>query len=186
MNGRGWLVLGALTLAAAPLPAQPQTPVFRADARAVTVNVSVKRGNLPVQGLTAGDFRLYDNDVLQEVTAITFDAVPVDVSLVVDTSGSTFPALDDLRDGIRRMTQFLRSTDRVRVLTMGNAVVDAIPWQSGEIADASGMALADGEISLVADSVLVALLHRTPPDRRHVTVALTDGFDNAVLCPLTR
>jgi VWFA-related protein len=183
MNGRGPLVVGVLAVCAAPLLGQQQAPVFRADTSAVTVNVSVKNGNVPVPGLTADDFRLYDNDVLQDVTAITFDAVPVDVSLVVDTSGSTFPALDDLRDGVRKMTQFLRPIDRVRVLTMGNAVVAAIPWQSGEIADVSAIALADGQMSLIADSTLVALLHRAPPDRRHLTVALTDGFDRCSLVP---
>lgn len=127
MNRHGWLVLGVLSVHAASLLGQQQAPVFRADTSAVTVNVSVTRGNVPVEGLTADDFRLYDNDTLQEVTAVTWEAVPVDVSLVVDTSGSTFPALDDLREGLRRMTQFLRPADRVRVLTMGNAVVNAIP-----------------------------------------------------------
>jgi VWFA-related protein len=34
---------------------------------------------------------------------------------------------------------------------------------------------------LVADSVLVALLHRADPDRRHLVVALTDGEDSCSL-----
>jgi hypothetical protein len=159
------------------LGGQSRTPVFRADADTVAVNVSVKRGTIPALSLTAEDFRLYDNDVAQRVAAVSMDAVPVDVSFVVDLSGSAFRDLETARDAVRRMATFLRPTDRFRVLTMGNAVINAVPWQPAGPPDTSRIQFALGHISLVADSVLGALLHRADPDRRHLVVALTDGED---------
>jgi len=160
---------------------QSQPPVFRAEAEAVTVSVSVRQGNVPAQGLTTSAFRLFDNDVLQEVTAVSQDSVPTDVSIVVDTSGSAFPDLNTAREAVRGMTAFLRPVDRVRVLTMGNAVVNALPWQVPPQVDTSRIQLVPGQISLVSDAVLMAMFHRTSPERRHLVVALTDGED---LCSL--
>jgi hypothetical protein len=80
------------------------------------------------------------------------------------------------------MTGFLRPSDRFRVLTMGISVINAIPWQPAGLPDTSRIQFTLGYISLVADSVLVALLHRADPDRRHLVVALTDGED---ICSLT-
>ena len=164
------------------LAAQQSQPVFRVGADAVSVNVSVKSGNNPVLGLTAADFRLFDNDVPQRVQAVSLDAVPLDVSLVVDTSGSAFPRVETAREAVRGMVALLRTVDRFRVITMGNAVMNTVPWQHGGSPDVSSINLVLGQISLVYDSVLVALLHPTASDRRHVVVALTDGED---WCSLT-
>jgi hypothetical protein len=164
------------------LAAQEPQPVFRVGADAVAVNVSVKRGSNPVLGLTTQDFRLFDNDVLQDVRAVSLDTVPLDVSIVVDTSGSAFPRIETAREAVRGMVALLRPADRFRVLTMGNAVISTIPWQQTGTVDVSGIHLVPGQISLVHDSVLVALFHRTAPDRRHLVVALSDDLD---WCSLT-
>jgi VWFA-related protein len=128
-------------------------------------------------GLTASDFRLYDNDVLQRVDAVSMEAVPLDVSIVVDLSVSAVLDVDTPRDTVRRMVAFLKPTDRFRVITMANSVVQAVPWQDAGPPDTSKIELVPGRITLVADSILMALLHRPNPDRRHLVVALTDGED---------
>jgi hypothetical protein len=103
--------------------------VFRIAADAVAVNVSVKRGNVPTLGLAAEDFRLFDNNVSERVAAVSMDAVPVDVSFVLDLSMSIAWDVETARDAVRRMATLLRPTDRFRVLTMENSVVNAIPWR---------------------------------------------------------
>jgi VWFA-related protein len=180
---RGTAIVGLFGAWVAVLSGQSQPSVFRADADTVAVNVSVKRNNLPVLGLTAADFRLYDNDVLQRVAAVSMDAVPVDVSFVVDLSPSVFLDLASAREAVRRMATFLKPADRFRVLTMGNSVVNAVPWQPAGPPDTSRIQGSLGHISLVADSMVLALLHRTDPDRRHLVVALTDGQDICSLAP---
>jgi hypothetical protein len=174
--------VGLLGASAGLFSAQDQAPVFRASADAVAVNVSVRNGNNPVLGLTAQDFRLYDNDVLQHVEAVSMDAVPLDVSVVVDLSSSVRWYRDEPRDAVVRLVASLRPTDRFRVITMENAVVLALPWQRVGAPDTSMIHPVPGSISLVADSILMALAHRPDPARRHLVVALTDGED---LCSLT-
>jgi VWFA-related protein len=171
------LVFAIVCASVALLAGQNQPPVFRVGTDSVAVNVAVTRGSNPVPGLTADDFRLYDNDVLQHVAAVGQDAVPLDVSIVLDLSGSAFRDLDTARDAVRRMVSLLRGADRFRVLTMGVGVVNAVPWQPALEPDLSRIHFVLGHISLVADSVFAALLYRTDPDRRHLVVALTDGED---------
>ena len=170
-------LFGVLGVCAATLNAQTQPPVFRADADAVAVNVSVKKGSNPVLGLATADFRLFDNNILQEVSAVSVDAVPINVSFVIDAQPLVFPDVDTAREALGGMAALLRPSDRFRVLTMGNAVVNAIPWRYAGMPDASAIQLVPGEVNLVTDSVFMALFHRTDPDRRHLVVALTTGSD---------
>jgi hypothetical protein len=178
------IVVGIVGTWVALLGGQSQPSVFRIAADAVAVNVSVKRGNIPTLGLAAEDFRLFDNNVPQRVAAVSMDAVPVDVSFVLGLGPDILTQIvawdvETPRDAVRRMATLLRPTDRFRVLTMGNSVVNAVPWQLAGPPDTSKIQYAPS--SLVADSVLVALLHRADPDRRHLVVALADGQDRCSL-----
>jgi hypothetical protein len=161
---------------------QSAPPVFRVAADAVAVNVSVKRGKVPVLGLTEADFRLYDNDVQQHVAAVSMGAVPLDVSIVVDLSSSiAWEDVDTPREIVRRLVALLSPSDRFRVLLMGNSVVQAVPWQPAGPPDTSKIQPMPGLITLITDSVLLALSHHADPDRRHLVVALTDGIEQCSL-----
>jgi hypothetical protein len=178
---RSGAILGLLGVSIALLRGQSAPPVFRVAADAVAVNVSVKRGNIPVLGLAAEDFVLYDDDVRQRVAAVSIDAVPIDVSFVLDLSSSVASYEDAPRDAIERMVAFLRPADRFRVVTMEKSVVQGVPWQPAGPLDTSKIQPVPGLISLVTDSVLVALAHDVAPDRRHLIVAMTDGEDQCSL-----
>ena len=90
------LAVAAAGLAAAPLggsqtttaPAQDPAPVFRAGADLVTVEASVRRDRRAVVGLTAADFELLDNGVAQEISDVTYEKLPIDVTVVLDVSSS--------------------------------------------------------------------------------------------------
>jgi hypothetical protein len=180
MIGRSWPALVVLAVGAAGLEAQSQLPVFRASAETVAVNVSVTQGRTLVTGLTARDFRLYDNDVPQEVSAVSLDAVPLDVSIVLMIHG-VWGDPDRHRDDVREMVAFLRPIDRVRVLTTRNGVAST-PWQPPSELDTSVIHPMLG-VQLLADSVLVALFHRAAPDRRHLVVTIAYEADQCSLTP---
>ncbi len=164
--------------AAAALPAQSaqSKQIFRASAVSVAVNASVKKGNNVVANLTAKDFRLTDNGVEQTIEAVSIESVPVDVTLFLDTSGSTAGKLGDMKEDIRGIMKLLRPEDRFRLLTIGDSVYETVPWApAGTTVDLNFSAV--GGISLIQDALVMALLHKPAADRRHLVVGLTDRRD---------
>ncbi len=168
----GMLLLGGASVAAR----RHQT--FRAATEAVIVSASVERSNRIVTGLTARDFAVSDNGVAQTVDSVTVDSLPIDLTIVYDTSPSQSHRLDRFKDDIRRMAAMLRAEDRLRVLAFGadRQVVDLAGWQP-PAAELQTDRAATVPVSLVNDAPLLALVHRPAAGRRHLIVALTDGVD---------
>jgi VWFA-related protein len=150
--------------------------VFRARTDLVAISASVKRGNAPVANLEAADFRVTDNGVAQSIDAVTIEAVPLDVTLFMDTSGSTAGALDRMKKNVVSIAGMLRPDDQFRLLTIGLSVEVRVPWQPAGKPIALDMKAVPG-ISLVYDALFVALTHTPAPGRRHLIVAMTDGRD---------
>jgi VWFA-related protein len=150
--------------------------VFRARTEVVAISASVKRGNAPVANLTAADFRLTDNGVAQAIEAVTIESVPLDVTLFMDTSGSTAGALDRMKRNVVAIAGMLRPEDQFRLLTIGLSVDTAVPWQRAGNRLSLDMKAVPG-ISLVYDALFVALTHQPAAGRRHLIVAMTDGQD---------
>jgi hypothetical protein len=166
----------ALSIVSASMPVRDQQPVFKTGALTVSVNASVKRGNKVVAKLTAKDFRLTDNQVEQTIEAVSIESVPVDVSLFLDTSGSTAGKLDDMKRDVQGIIRLLRPGDRFRLLTIADSVEQPVNWvPAGTAVNLSFQAV--GGISLVHDALVEALLHRPEADRRHLVVAMTDRRD---------
>ena len=150
--------------------------VFRARTESVAISASVKRGNAPVANLTANDFRLTDNGVPQSVEAVTIESVPLDVTLFMDTSGSTAGALDRMKSNVITIAKMLRPDDQFRLMTIGLSVDTPVPWQRAGSPISLDMKAVPG-ISLVYDALFVALTHTPATGRRHLIVAMTDGED---------
>ena len=165
-----------LVLAGAGLTAQDQRPVFRSRADAVVVNAAVRRGNVPALGLQPADFRLLDNGVVQTVTSLDYEAVPIDVTLFLDTSPSLSGLLEELKRDMAKIAAMLRPGDRLRLLTFGYQVDDVFGWRPAG-ADLPLEIARVGRLSSVSDAILLALLHRPQVDRRHLVIAMTDAMD---------
>jgi VWFA-related protein len=153
-----------------------QRGVFRAQTEIVSISVSVKRGNAPVGTLTTSDFALFDSDVAQNIEAMTIESVPLDVTLFMDTSGSTAGALDRMKRNVASIAAMLRPDDRFRLLTIGLRVQTAVPWQRAGSPITLDMEAVPG-ISLIYDALAVALAYEPDAGRRHLIVAMTDGED---------
>jgi VWFA-related protein len=163
-------------LAALSLSTFAAAQVFRSGIDLVSVDVSVKSGNRVVAGLTAADFRLYDNGVLQQVEAVSIEDVPIDVTIFHDTSVSQGGRIDSLKRDIVTVAGLLRAGDRIRLLTFDDQVQDAFGWQpAGSAPDVSRVKM--GRISPVYDALVAAFLHRPETGRRHMVLALTDAAD---------
>ena len=142
----------------------------------MAISASVKRNNAPVANLSTADFRLTDNDVPQSIEAVTIESVPLDVTLFMDTSGSTAGALDRMKANVLAIAKMLRPDDQFRLLTIGLSVETPVPWQRAGNPIALSMKAVPG-ISLIYDALFVALTHTPETGRRHLIVAMTDGED---------
>lgn len=163
---------------AAATPDRQDQPLFRTRATAVSLDVSVKRGNRPVTGLTAADFQVTDNGVPQMVEQVFTDALPIDVTLVIDSSGSTAALIDEIRQNAREILGLLRPDDRTRVLIIEEIPYELLPLQRAGDGIVLPRERLHGGLSSVHDTILAGLVARSDPDRRRLLVAITDGLDN--------
>jgi VWFA-related protein len=83
----------------------------------VPVLVSDRNGRY-LSGLTARDFKLYQDKVEQPISV--FDAVeePLNVALLIDTSKSTIPVLDDIKNAGVKFLKELRTQDRAIIVAV--------------------------------------------------------------------
>lgn len=161
----------------------PQQPaaVFRAGADVVAVNASVQRDRRPVPGLTAADFELLDNGVPQEISDIAYEKLPIDVTLLLDTSASvTGPVLDELRRALRDVRTDLGTADRVRLVTFNMRVRRLVDFSqpAATLDDALARVAGEGS-SAVFDGLAVALTAPEIPGRRRLIVLFSDGQDSS-------
>jgi Ca-activated chloride channel family protein len=167
-------------VAALAVTVRGQDATFRAHADAVNVGVSVLRGGRPVPGLTAADFQILDNGVVQQIASLSYEKLPLDLTVLLDISGSVSGnVLDQLRQSASDLRRSLQPSDRLRILTFNMRVhrvldVDAKP---GEFEPAFA-ALSSGGSSAVLDALAVALASGATADRRQFVVLLSDGKDS--------
>ena len=178
--GRGvvgtMLATMALTLV---VRAQDPAPAFRASAEVVLVPVWVTQGERPVAGLTAADFTLTDNGVPQEISSTAADAQPVDVTLVLDTSGSLQgESLETIKSGVQQIARALNTRDRVRLLAFANVVVDVFGTRPGGTVLPVERIPSGGQ-SAVYDALAAALISTPRNERPQLIFGVSDGLDNA-------
>jgi VWFA-related protein len=108
----------ALTLGALCQGAQQQE-VFRfaVEVRTVFIDVFVSRNGNPVTGLTASDFEILDDGILQELNLVDPQDVYLSAMLILDTSASlSGPKLTHLRKGAHAFLDRLKKKDEAGLM----------------------------------------------------------------------
>src|SRR6187397_891259 len=100
---------------------------FSSSTLAVRVDVLVTDGRKPVGGLTAADFELRDNGVLQNIDLVDGSAVPINAVLALDTSASIAGQRQkDLIAAGEALLDGLKPDDRAALTTFSHAVTPTI------------------------------------------------------------
>lgn len=90
---------------------------IRVETRLVSVPVVVgDRNGRYVPGLTAGDFTVLQDGVRQTVEFFAPVEEPLTIALLIDTSQSTQPVLDDIKDSARSLIRLLSPQDRAMIV----------------------------------------------------------------------
>ena len=164
----------AFTLSMAQPTQKPQ--IFRATERLVTVDVGVFDGTRPILGLTAEDFELTDNGVKQTVEMVDIESLPIDLTIVVDTSGSVEGMIGEIRAYVREAEALLRIDDQVRLITLAGQVRENVSLRGAGADLGIESLVADGATSLY-DAAMAALMRTRRDERRQLIVVITDGYE---------
>jgi VWFA-related protein len=181
-----WVLGAASALLAAPQdPARAPDPApqqaYRSTTEAVLVDVLVTRNHRPVEGLTAADFHVRDSGVLQKVTLLALDTMPVDLRLVLDVSGSLHGTqLAYLKSAARAAVQSLGRDDRAELLTFSDDIrlrAKSSASRNTILAEIDKVTAA-GWTSLV-DATFTAVSLPDQAGRRTLALVFTDGQDTS-------
>jgi Ca-activated chloride channel homolog len=174
-------VMAASLAGQAPQSGNEQAPVFRASADVVSVDAAVQRDRRPLVGLKPADFELLDNGVSQEISDVSYERLPIDVTLLLDVSASvTGSTLDELGRALRQVRADLLPADRLRLLIFNMSVRRLVDFsQPSSNIDQALASVRGAGSSAVFDSLAVALSSFDAPGRRRLVVLFSDGQDSS-------
>lgn len=184
---RGWtLAAGVAAAMSVALPAgarsqQEPRATFRTGADVVAVEASVWRDKRPLIGLKTSDFELLDNGVPQQISDLSYERLPIDVTVVLDVSASvTGAVLDQLRQAVRQLKGDLGPRDRLKLVAFNMQIRRLANFEAPASAtDAAFASLSGRGSSAIFDSVAVQLALPPVEGRRHLIVLFTDGEDSS-------
>ena len=161
--------------------------VIKTETNLVSLNVSVFNNKLKtfVGSLTKEDFRVLENNEEQAVTYFASTAVPFDLVLLVDLSGSTNDKRDLIKKSTLRFIEAARPSDRLAIVTFSDIanVVSPLTLDRAELVGSVAKMEGQGG-SHVWDAVKFALDSVIGPktlERRRAVVLMSDGVDGAFI-----
>lgn len=173
-------VAGALALLASAAPSAAQAPpVFSARVETVYVDAFVTKDGVAVRGLTAADFELKDNGVVQRVELVTSDSLPLLAVLAFDASASVAgPKLAALQAAGGAFLDSLKPADEAALIEFNEEVRWASePTPAKDRVKTSLLALRPRGGTAVLDGLFTAVTLPTSK-ARSLVVLFSDGEDN--------
>jgi VWFA-related protein len=183
-----------LLLAAAiclPLQAGAQTPdtPFRSSVDLVALNVVVTDAQQKlVSGLSAADFNVFEDGVLQDVTFFAASAIPLDLAILLDTSASMTDKIETVQHAAIGFAETLRPGDRITVVDIKDATNILLPLSDDPdearaailaTTPRGGTALYNGLYLTLKE--LIKERRTNGEVRRQAIAVLSDGDDTASL-----
>jgi Ca-activated chloride channel family protein len=181
---------GQTAPAATPSPKPTEVPIeddepIRISSKLVVVPVSVTDAQgQPVTGLKITDFRLLEENKLQQLDQISAaDDVPLEIAVLIDVSGSTDPMYKfEQQTAAQFLQDVMRSKDRASVITIGESPYLALPLDTSDKASARIISLVSTKgYTAFFDTVSYAanyLQKTATPGSRKVIIVISDGEDN--------
>ena len=171
-----------VSLALALISDQAATPQrFTSGVELITVDTLVTDGRKPVSGLSADDFELRDNGVVQRITQLEVARLPLNVILALDVSASVQgPRFAHLREAAASIVGRLRTQDKVALITFAQEMRLRAPLTSdrGQVTRALDQ-LTTGGTTALRDAAYGTIALRGDEPGRALVVLFTDGMDNA-------
>jgi Ca-activated chloride channel family protein len=174
-------ITAAAAVAAAcalPLAAQ-QPPTFKAGTQVVSIFATVTDGQKRlVSDLTQDDFSVFDNEKPQPLVYFDNSIHPINVVVMLDTSGSMTLTIDLLKQAAEQFLIRLLPDDKARVGAFNDKIQFNASWSNNRdqlITDAKNLDYGNG--TRLWDAVGASLDELKTIDGRKVILVFTDGDD---------
>jgi Ca-activated chloride channel family protein len=176
-------IVGAAALAAAMsialIAQQPQGPTFKAGTQVVSIFATVTDAQKRlVPGLTKDDFDVFDNEKPQPVIYFDNSVRPINVVVMLDTSGSMTLTIDLLKQAAEQFLLRLLPEDKGRVGAFNDKIQFNARWSNDRdqmITDAKNLDFGNG--TRLWDAAGASLDELKNIDGRKVILLFTDGDD---------
>jgi Ca-activated chloride channel family protein len=163
------VILAVALSAALSTALAAQQPTFRAGTQVVSLFVTVADAQKRlVPDLTQDDFQVFDNDKAQPVSYFDNSIHPINVVVMLDTSGSMTLTIDLLKQAAEQFVIRLLPEDKARVGAFNDKIQINAKWSKD---------LDYGNGTRLWDAVGAALDELKPIDGRRVVLVFTDGDD---------
>ena len=161
--------------------------VIRVDTELVSVNVSVvDRGtNRGVNDLTRDDFRLYEDNVQQQIIHFDSASAPFNLVLLIDLSGSTTRVVELIKSAALHFVEAARPFDRIGVITFagGQVVVSSLTTDHETLRQRINAIERPQGSTKLYDSLAFAMdevFREAKDSRRNAIVVISDGLDSVL------
>jgi Ca-activated chloride channel homolog len=160
-------------------PPSPQQPTFKSGTQVVSLFVTVADAQKRlVPGLTQDDFEIYDNDKPQPIIYFDNSVHPINVIVMLDTSGSMTLTIDLLKRAAEQFVIRLLPEDKGRVGAFNDKVQISSQFTSNRDELVSSVKDVDyGNSTRLWDAVALSLDELKAIDGRRVVLVFTDGDD---------
>src|SRR3954453_9965647 len=156
-----------------------QQPTFKAGTQVVSIFATVTDPQKRlVSGLTQEDFLVFDNEKPQPVVYFDNSIHPINVVVMLDTSGSMTLTIDLLKQAAEQFLLRLLPDDKARVGAFNDKIQFNAKWSNNRdqlITDAKNLDYGNG--TRLWDAVGASLDELKPIDGRRVILVFTDGDD---------
>ncbi len=169
------------SVAGRPAVQDSVTSDFSVSVNLVKVPISVfdSLGNL-VTGLKIEDFRLWEDQAVQQIRSFGVDTNPVSVVLVLDTSPTGKPDLRKIKEAAEGFIHGLSKGDRVSIIAFDDEIYQVMDWtEDFKKARRALIKLRPGLRTALYDAMYVAAKDQLKDiEGRKAIILLTDCLDN--------
>jgi VWFA-related protein len=182
--------------------AQVTQPIPNKSAEMYALQVSVNRvilnatvvdsHNMPVAGMSEGEFKVYEDGVLQQIKTFSHEDIPVTVGILIDNSGSMMPKRNDVIAAALAFARASNPQDQIFVVDFNDHVTFGLPAnipftdRQEQLQQALSGIAAIGQTSLY-DGIIAGLDHLKQGNRdRKALILISDGGDNVSKHTLTQ
>lgn len=156
-------------------------PAIHIDVDLAVVNVTVTDPyNRPVTGLDSSNFRIFENNIEQEVVAFSSEDVPISVGIIFDNSGSMANKVNEARQAVIEFFKACNPQDEFFFVSFNeSAELTSTFTDSIEDLQSHMMLTAPRGRTALLDAIYLGLsqMHGAHNTRRALLI-LSDGGDN--------